>query len=67
MGRNYISDALFVDAMKLYKVKAILYLLIGAVHMIFWPQLPNPVLAAVIGVACFALGIIFVRRRMKEA
>ena len=52
--------------MKIYKIKAILYPLIGLGHVVFWKRLPNPVLASVIAVACFALGGMFIRRWVEE-
>lgn len=52
--------------MKLFKVKAILYPLIGIGHIVFWRHLPNPVLAAAIVFVCFWLGSIFLCRWIKE-
>jgi hypothetical protein len=44
--------------MKAYKFKAIMWLLVGLLHIFFWRHLPNPVLAAVIATLSFILGAI---------
>jgi hypothetical protein len=48
------------------KIKAILYTIVGLIHIFFWRYLPNPVLASVIAVACFALAFVNLEKWAKQ-
>jgi len=48
------------------KMKAILYPLIGAAHLVFWQSFHTSVLPIVIGFMLIGLGILYICRWVKE-